>query len=172
MPCKFRTCYDTTLWPLTVTATAWTSPDRLQPALRATDAAHALRLELRSAPDASFAKLGVDHLRFHLFGEGSMVHVLYELLCSRLTGVVVRDPSNPRLQPVTLPPSCLRPVGFAEGEGMLPYPRRSFTGYRLLQEYFAMPEKFLFVDVTGLDAVWGRWVQEHRRIDLPDFERR
>jgi type VI secretion system protein ImpG len=77
------------------------------------------------------------------------------LLCSRLTGVVVRDPSNPRLQPVTLPASCLRPVGFAEDEGMLPSPRRSFTGYRLLQEYFAMPEKFLFVDVTGLDSVWG-----------------
>ena len=38
---------------------------------------------------------------------------------------------------------------------MLPYPRRSFTGYRLLQEYFTMPEKFLFVDVTGLDEVWG-----------------
>src|SRR5689334_23302434 len=61
VPCKFRTCYNTTLWPLAVTTTAWTSPDRLQPALRATDAAHALRLELLSAPDTSFAKLGVDH---------------------------------------------------------------------------------------------------------------
>ncbi|HXB72172.1 MAG TPA: type VI secretion system baseplate subunit TssF [Candidatus Acidoferrales bacterium] len=155
VPCKFRTCYDTTLWPLAVTAAAWTSPDRLQPALRAADAAHALRLELRSAPDTPFPKLGIDRLRFHLFGEGSMVHVLYELLCSKLTAVVVRDPSNPRLPPLTLPPSCVRPVGFAEDEGMLPYPRRSFSGYRLLQEYFAMPEKFLFVDVTGLDAAWG-----------------
>jgi len=155
VPCKFRTCYDTTLWPLMLTATAWTSPDRLQPALRATDAAHALRLELRSPNDAPFVKLGIDRLRFHLFGEGSMVHILYELLCSKLTGVVVRDPGNPKLAPVTLPPSCIRPVGFGDDEGMLPYPRRSFTGYRLLQEYFAMPEKFLFIDVTGLEAAWG-----------------
>ena len=46
VPCKFRTCYDTTLWPLSVTATDWTSPDRLQPALRAADAAFALRLAI------------------------------------------------------------------------------------------------------------------------------
>jgi type VI secretion system protein ImpG len=155
VPCKFRTSYETTLWPLAVTATGWTSPDRLQPALRATDAAHALRLELRSGSDAPLPKLGIDNLRFHLFGEGSMVHVLYELLCSKVTAVVVRDPANPKLPAVTLPPSCIRPVGFAADEGMLPYPRRSFTGYRLLQEYFAMPEKFLFVDISGLSGVWG-----------------
>src|SRR4051794_34278824 len=101
VPCKFRTCYETTLWPLAVTATNWTSPDRLRPALRATDAVHALRLELRSATDAPLPKLGIDRLRFHLFGEGSMVHVLYELLCSKVTAVVVRDPENPKLPPIT-----------------------------------------------------------------------
>ena len=41
---------------------------------------------------------------------------------------------------------------------MLPYPRRSFVGYRLLQEYFCFPQKFLFLDLTGLDAVWPRRV--------------
>lgn len=154
VPCKFRTCYDTTLWPLSVTATDWTSPDRLKPSLRAPDAAYALRLELRATPDVMLPKLGLDRLRFYLFGEGSLVHVLYELLNSKLTSIVVRDPTNSRLPAVTLPASCLRPVGFADDEGMLPYPRRSFTGYRLLQEYFAIPEKFLFVDVTGLEPVW------------------
>ena len=34
VPCKFRTCYDTTLWPVTVTAAAWTTPDQLRPPLR------------------------------------------------------------------------------------------------------------------------------------------
>jgi len=155
VPCKFRTCYDTTLWPLSVSATDWTSPDRLQPALRAPDAAFALRLELRATPDVMLPKLGLDRLRFYLFGESSLVHILYELLNSKLTSIVVRDPTNSRLAPVTLPASCLRPVGFADEEGMLPYPRRSFAGYRLLQEYFAIPEKFLFIDVTGLEAVWA-----------------
>jgi type VI secretion system protein ImpG len=155
VPCKFRTCYDTTLWPLSVTATEWTSPDRLRPALRAPDAAFALRLEMRTTPDALLPKLEMDRVRFYLFGESSLAHILYELLNSKLTSIVVRDPANSRLSPVKLPASCLRPVGFGEDEGMLPYPRRSFIGYRLLQEYFTIPEKFLFVDVTGLEPVWA-----------------
>jgi type VI secretion system protein ImpG len=44
-------------------------------------------------------------------------------------------------------------VGFAEDEGMLPYPGRSFLAYRLLQEYFAFPEKFLFFDLFGFDEI-------------------
>ncbi len=156
VPCKFRTCYDTILWPVSVTSAEWKSPDRLQPALKAADAVYALRLELASTPDAPLPKLGIDRLRFHLFGDSSLVHGLYELLCSKLVRVVVRDPTpNSRVAPVTLPASCLRPVGFADDEGMLPYPKRSFTGYRLLQEFFSMPEKYLFLDLTGLEGVWA-----------------
>ena len=34
-----------------------------------------------------------------------------------------------------------------------PYPRRSFLGYRLLQEYFAFPEKFFFMSLKGLSQL-------------------
>jgi type VI secretion system protein ImpG len=50
-----------------------------------------------------------------------------------------------------LPPSSIKPVGFEFDEGMLQYTARSFTGYRLLSEYFVFPDKFLFFDVTELD---------------------
>jgi type VI secretion system protein ImpG len=42
-------------------------------------------------------------------------------------------------------------MGFTEEESVLPYPRRSFEGYRLLQEYFAFPEKFLFFELSDLE---------------------
>ena len=154
VPCKFRTCYDTTLWPISIAAAEWKSPDLLKPALKAPEIAHALRLEIASAPDALLPGLGMDRLRLHLAGGGNVVHTLYELLCSRLDRIVVRDPANARLAPVTLPASALRPVGFAEDEGMLPYHRRSFLGYRLLQEFFAFPAKFLFVELNGLEKIW------------------
>ena len=48
-----------------------------------------------------------------------------------------------------------QPVGFGHGEGILPYARRTFHGYRILQEYFVFPEKFSFLDVTGLERVRG-----------------
>ncbi|HLY17575.1 MAG TPA: type VI secretion system baseplate subunit TssF, partial [Bryobacteraceae bacterium] len=70
VPCKFRTCYDTTLWPLTVTAASWTTPDRLRPPLKAADAGGVLRIELAcTSPDMEFSKLELDRLRFFLDGE-------------------------------------------------------------------------------------------------------
>jgi type VI secretion system protein ImpG len=158
-PCKFRTCYETTLWPVSITAAEWKTPDLLKPPLKTPESTHSLRLEMRSAPGAPLPGLGLDRLRFHLAGDGNVVHTLYEFLCSRLSRIVVRDPANPGLAPVTLPASALRPVGFAEDEGMLPYHRRSFLGYRLLQEFFALPAKFLFVELNGLETVWNRGFQ-------------
>ncbi len=49
---------------------------------------------------------------------------------------------------------------------MLPYPRRSFPGYRLLQEYFTFPEKFFFFDVTGLREAWPLGIQESLRASV------
>ena len=153
VPCKFRTCYDTYIWPLSVVAAEWKTPDRLQPAIKAPEAAAALRVELKCWPDITFEKLHPSPLRLFLNGESGLIHTLYELLCSRCTQILVRDPTpGSRVRPVQLRPEALRPVGFAEDEGMLPYPRRSFTGYRLLHEYFTFPEKFFFLDLTGLEA--------------------
>lgn len=152
VPCKFRTCYDTTLWPVSVTAAGWTTPDRLKPPLKAADAAGVLRVELAcTASDMEFSKLEMDRLRFFLDGESALIHTIYELLCCNLLQIVVRDTTpGSRAPSVTLPATSLVPVGFEQDEGMLPYPRRSFIGYRLLQEYFTFPEKFFFVDVNGL----------------------
>jgi type VI secretion system protein ImpG len=151
VPCKFRTCYDTTLWPLAVTAASWTTPDRLKPALKA-DAAGALRLEITcTSSDMEFAKLELDQLRVFLDGESALIHTVYELLCCNLLQIVVRDTTPGSKAPaLTLPASSFRAVGFEENEGLLPYPRRSFIGYRLLQEYFTFPDKFFFVEVNGL----------------------
>ncbi len=153
VPCKFRTCYDTYVWPLSVLAAEWKTPDRLQPAIKAPEAAAALRVELKCWPDITFEKLHPEPLRFFLNGESGLIHTLYELLCSRCTQILVRDPTpGSRVRPVALRGEALRPVGFAEDEGMLGYPRRSFTGYRLLHEYFTFPDKFFFLDLTGLEA--------------------
>lgn len=151
--CKFRTCYDTTLWPVTVAAAQWLTPDRLRPPVRVSEPA-ALRVELRCFPDVTFSQLDLSALRLHLSGESGLVYALYELLCRNCTRILVRDPRPGSKQPpLTLPGSALRPVGFAEDEGLLPYPRRSFIAYRMLQEYFTFPEKYLFLDLAVFDEV-------------------
>jgi type VI secretion system protein ImpG len=153
VPCKFRTCFSTTLWPVHVAAAEWKTPDRLTPPVRTGDAVGVVRLALSSPPDVPFSKFEMDRLRFYLTGESSVTNTLYELLCSSITGILVRDTANPKLPPLFLPPTAIQPVGFGADEGMIPYDRRSFTGYRLLQEYFTFPEKFFFLDVSGLQQL-------------------
>jgi type VI secretion system protein ImpG len=152
VPCRFRTCYDTTLWPVRVAEAQWKTPDRLQPPLRAADAAAALRFELRCLPEISFDKLEMRSLRFYLNGESNLVHTLYELLLNNCVRILIRDPARPQ-RTVQLDPSSIRAVGFEEDEAMLPYTRRSFVGYRLLQEYFAFPEKYFFLELSGLEQL-------------------
>jgi type VI secretion system protein ImpG len=42
------------------------------------------------------------------------------------------------------------PVGFEDEQALLMYGPRSFQGYRLLQEYFAFPARYLFVELASL----------------------
>ena len=151
-PCKFTTCYDTTLWPVKVSALEWMTPDRLKPAMRVTDAVAALRLELHCFTDLEFKALDLSSLRLHLAGDAGVTYTLYELLSNNCTGIVVREPGTGK-KTLTFPASALQPIGFGEHDGILPYPRRSFLGYRLLQEYFTFPDKFLFFDLSVFDAM-------------------
>ncbi len=173
-PCKFRTCYETTLWPVTVTAVEWRTPDQLHPAVPGSSAAGALRVELQCLPDVTFAKLALGTLRFYLNGESNFVATLYELLCNNLVQVLIREcGSGPKRAVVALGPAALRPAGFGPDEGMLPIARRSMVAYRLLQEYFTFPEKFFFLDLDGFEQVRAAGIGARAEVIflLSSFER-
>jgi type VI secretion system protein ImpG len=150
--CKFRTCYDATVLPVRVSQARWAAPERLQPPLKAPGAASACSIELTCFPDVQFSKLGLSSLEFYLNGESTLVHTLYELLFNNCTRIVLRNPDHEGA-PIELPLNSLRAKGFGENEAMLPFPRRSFTGYRIVQEYFAFQEKFFFAELSNLDAL-------------------
>ncbi len=153
-PCTFRTCYDTDVWPMQIREVQWKAVDRLDPPLRAPGAAAVLRVKLECWPEVRFRDLPLESLRFYLNGEAAMVNTLYELLCNSCQSIVLRDPRPKfRQRPVQLVPHALRPVGFEEHEGMLPFTDRSFSAYRILQEYFAFPERFFFLELRGMDAL-------------------
>ena len=66
VPCKFRTCYDLTFWPVAVTDAEWTTPDRVQPAVKSSEAVATVRIGLRCPGEMKFAKTTL--MRF-LFNE-------------------------------------------------------------------------------------------------------
>lgn len=146
--CRFRTVYPATLWPIELDQAVLAGrPLVAPPNPRAGDAVASLRLTLRCrVPEMTFTELAPDTLRFFLRGQPQQVYALHELLFNNAVSVALADdPQDPNA--VILGPDAIRPVGFGDEEGMLPYPARSHRGYRLLTEYFAFPEKFLFFDL-------------------------
>ena len=172
-PCKFRTCYDTTIWPLRVSTAEWKPIDRMQPPVTGSNAVGAIRIVLDCLPDVLFEHLELDKLRLFLLGDGGLTHTLLELLSNNCVTVLARDPDNPK-KIASLGPNAVSQVGFAEDEGMVPFPRRSFWGYRLLGEYFTFPEKFLFLDIFGFEEM--KKLRFGKRVELifllSDFERK
>ncbi len=152
-PCRFRTAYPVDLWPFTVEECDFRQPERLADPVRVPGAAGVLRVRLQCGRDVRFDQLNPHRLVFHLTGESNVVHTLYELLCRNIIAVLVRNPQQRGSKAVPISMERLRPMGFAEEESLLPYPKRSFDGYRLLQEYFTFAEKFLFFELSGLDAL-------------------
>jgi type VI secretion system protein ImpG len=155
-PCRFRTASPVTLWPIEVEAVRL-DPDRVVFPGKPAAAVALLQLTLRATGGLTFAELALDRLRFYLDGTGAVPYTLHELLLNNLCQVLIRTPGEDRRpQAFALPPSAVEPVGFGRDEALLDYPGHVFSGYRLLQEYFALPEKFLFFDLTGLQALAGR----------------
>jgi len=150
-PCRFRTCYPTTVWPVEVTAADLRSQPFTAPrTIHNPNALAVLRIRLQCfGKDISFRQLGMESLRFFLKGQSQHVFGLYELILNNVIGVALANAPTDR-EPFMLDRSCLRAVGFAADEGMFPYAARSFRGYRLLTEYFAFPQKFLFFDLAPL----------------------
>jgi len=150
--CRFRTCYDTTLLPLTVASAGWHSPHEVE-LPQPTDSFAILRVDIQGEPDVTFDELEFSELRFYLDGDPGVVASLYELLCNNCTQVVAWNPADKDGRRIRLPGSAISPVGFEPNEAMLPATRRSFLPYQIIQEYFAFPRKYNFLDVKGLEAV-------------------
>ncbi|WP_446743436.1 type VI secretion system baseplate subunit TssF [Silvibacterium acidisoli] len=150
--CTFKTSYPVTLWPLSVRQCSWRRPEQVPVTARVRDAAAVLQVELATTQGAKLSALDLDDLVFYLSGDRLIALTLYEMLSRNLLQVVVRNSLEQHGQHYTLERHNLLPVGFAEGESLLPSDPRSFQGQRLIQEYFSFPEKFLFFRLNGLRA--------------------
>lgn len=148
--CRFRTSYPVTLWPLAVEYAGFEDTGQFDFLDSMTNVAAVLRLKLRVLGGA-LESIELKKLRFHITGDPALAGTLYELLFCHTRGVALIPEGEAR--PIHLPANSILPVGFAADEDVLPYPAQSHPGYRLLQEYFAFPEKFHFFDLDNLDAL-------------------
>lgn len=159
--CEYRTSQELKLFPIQVKSAGYFA--REMGALEVPDDAvrgrgaikSMIRVSLTSPASLPFGKIELDSLVFYLRGSGAHPMRLYERILAHCKGVLVRPAAKGSAERQSLPWSVVEPesilrVGFDERESVLPYDARSFQGYRLLAEYFAFPQRFLFVEVGDL----------------------
>lgn len=152
--CTFRTAQDVTLTPLRVASAEYflSAADLSLASLPLRERPRGgVRLRLQLPPSMSFAQLSLDTLRIHLSGQPDVAMRLHEIMLGACAGVLVGPPGRAG-EGVRrfLAPDTLQPLGFDDEHAMLPVTLRGLSGTRLMQEYFAFPQRFLFVEQGGL----------------------
>ena len=149
--CRFSTTYPVELLPCSIVDAGLVGRPFTTPGSASIrGAGGVLRLKLKTFTAAiSFAELKPNRFRFYLKGQPQHINPLYEMLLNECQSIVISS-SDADVHPVYLNKSAIKAVGFSTEEGLFPYPASSFLGYRLLTEFFAFPEKFMFIDIDGL----------------------
>jgi type VI secretion system protein ImpG len=111
-----------------------------------------VRVRLRLPDGMTVAQLQLDDLRFYLGGQPDVAIRLHELLVTSLVGVLVGAPGRPETRRL-IDAEQLLAVGYDDADSLLPNHLRMMSGLRLVQEYFAFPQRFLFFDLKGLKSL-------------------
>jgi type VI secretion system protein ImpG len=152
--CRFRTAYPVRLFPVRVVSAGFSRAANLPGGVSSATEHFAIWIELQTQGMAKFPALHIRNLRFHIGGDTQAAHWIYELLFNHVSQVLLRcQDKSGKWSSVPLAPGSILEAGFGREEAILPYAETSFQGYRLLQEYFCFPQKFLFFDLTELDRI-------------------
>lgn len=165
--CLFRTSQDCTLWPVEITEAEYIDGRGELVAAgmgRDIEARGAIRLRLRRTNDAPISALDLDRLVLFFPAASGANWALHEVFSTDVSALYARSTDRRADWVTPLVTGAVVPRGLAPEDSLLPLPRRSFDGYRLLQEYFALPERFHFVELQGLGPGIGR--AEGRDVDI------
>jgi type VI secretion system protein ImpG len=150
-PCVFQTAHDVKLLPLRVLEARYFTRDvqelNLPPEL---GARAALRIRLQTTGGQTFDKINLESLTFYIRGADDLAGTICEQIFARKLGLVVQSVADRGRELARLPTAHIQRVGFSAEESLLPVSPRGFEGYRLLREYFALPQRFLFLKLVDL----------------------
>lgn len=147
--CHYRLCRDLLARPIDVAELELGGPQTYQvdvSALSRKKRVSALQFRLRTrTPEIPLSAMDwSEGLELFLKEDRSETFELYAFLMQHCVGMTVSLPDAP--QPLMeLDSSAVVPGGFYDDENLLAYPDRSFPGFGLLSEFFAVPGRFSFI---------------------------
>jgi type VI secretion system protein ImpG len=155
--CEFRTAHDVTLWPIEIESAQYFTHAPDLPLTRlpfAKQIRGGLRIRLKLQGGLKFKQLKLDRLPFYISAPDDVAFRLHELVLGTTLGTWVGGGglANPQRNSTQGfgDTATVAPIGFDDEHALLPETLRGFSGHRLLQEFAAMPQRFLFFEVNDL----------------------
>lgn len=170
--CTYRTCHDLNLWPIKLTDARYVSRDTVASRLptKFQNARAVLCLRLETTTSVPFQKLPIDSLPIFLRGRDVRALRLYEQLFADALGVLVSPVvghDSSKTNPLFELGKTIGTIGFEENEAILPNTPQSFEGYRLLSEFFAFQQRFLFFELRDLSNAFRQTTTKTVDILIP-----
>ncbi|MFT6903799.1 MAG: type VI secretion system protein ImpG [Oleiphilaceae bacterium] len=153
--CQFRTAHELTLWPVELTEAVYFSSDSQIEADNWSgvgDSRSGLKFSLKTTAGLAFTNIKLDELNLFITGPDDLPVTVYEMIFAQATGFLVRAKGDKSRAPFYQRKTKIKQVGFEDDQALLPVPGRQFRGYRLLQEYFLFPARYLFFSLGGLQS--------------------
>ncbi|MGK0442591.1 MAG: type VI secretion system protein ImpG [Pseudohongiellaceae bacterium] len=160
--CYYHNSYDTDVLPVAIKGTQFVNAPFKAPPLPvhlkgANNSRAILKLQIEPLAGNNLADFTVDNLRFYIHGQPHISFKLYEYMMSHATAVVLSgDDDEGNKQLIHLPSSVLSPCGLNEKEAVIPFDGRTSSAHRLLAEYFAFSNKFLFFNLSNMLGAWEK----------------
>lgn len=155
--CTFSTAHDVRLLPLTVAEVRYFTRDLAELNLpRALGGRAAFRIRLRKTIPNPFGEIRADPMIFYIRGADELPGQIYEQVFAHKTRLVIQAPNSRDQKATVLGAECVRRVGFAPNQALLPPAPHGFEGYRLLREYFAFPQRYLFFELAGFQEALAK----------------
>lgn len=155
--CEYRTAHDVTLYPIQVAEARYFTRDLASAQPPSIDAGGGappkagFRIRLRCFPGVTFKQLKLDRLALYIAGADATPMRIYEQILADAVAVSVQPVRNPVPWRHVIPAhASIGRLGFSDEQALLPFGARSFHGYRLLHEYFTLPQRFMFIELGGL----------------------
>lgn len=151
--CEFTTAQAVTLWPIELASVQYFSfaPDLAAAKMpQLLGMRGGLRIRLRCGGGVNFSQLGLDRLSFYIGAPDDVAFRLHELVLGSAGGTLVRGDAAAGGALQWRGSESVRALGFGADESLLPESLRAFSGYRLIQEVAAMPQRLLFFEVGAL----------------------
>ena len=139
--CRYTTTKAIALQPLSL--------ERVQLATD-TDGRSVITLRFTCSQLTDWRRVDLSHIPLYCNADAPLACAMHEAFTLNVARMWLRMPDEVDRRPLD---GYFSALGFGEDDGLWPEDGRSFRGYQLLLEYFTFREKFMFIDLRGLETV-------------------